>query len=336
MLRIILMILMVIGIILLIILGLILFLLISILAVPVRYRGQGSYHDSPEGILTCSWFLHILTARFRYDGDLEVQFRLFGFRLFKKKDYETDEELKELAEDGLEEGADAVRRQTEPLRDPKTGYSKDEELILSTQEVPNVPDKEPVVREQTEQRKTKRVRQAEANLSQPQSQTEKLAEKTGLWERLKSKARAFLTKLKKIAASLLAGYRKAADWKQKLVDFLTDEENQKTYRLIKQEAKRILRHLRPRRIEGQVAFGLEDPYMMGQVLSGLAFLYPYYGKTLTVLPDFEEHKLEGDIKLRGRIRIGTLLYSAGRLMLNKNFRTQLNKFMNRGGNVDGR
>lgn len=39
------------GFLLLAILGLIILLLMSVLLVPVRYRGQGSFYEKPEGVL---------------------------------------------------------------------------------------------------------------------------------------------------------------------------------------------------------------------------------------------------------------------------------------------
>ena len=49
---------------------------------------------------------------------------------------------------------------------------------------------------------------------------------------------------------------------------------------------RVLRHIFPRKLSGQVTFGVEDPYLMGQILSVAAFLYPVYGKKIDLTPDW--------------------------------------------------
>ena len=78
------MILKIIGIILLVILGLALFLLLTVLLVPVRYRGAGSWHEKPEGQIKVTWLLHILSVQASYLETLELSVRIFGIRILKK------------------------------------------------------------------------------------------------------------------------------------------------------------------------------------------------------------------------------------------------------------
>ena len=73
------------GFLLLAILGLIILLLMSVLLVPVRYRGQGSFYEKPEGVFRITWLLHLLSVRVSYYGEPEIQIRILGFRAFKDR-----------------------------------------------------------------------------------------------------------------------------------------------------------------------------------------------------------------------------------------------------------
>ena len=62
---------------------------------------------------------------------------------------------------------------------------------------------------------------------------------------------------------------------------------------------RVLRHIFPRKLSGQVTFGVEDPYLMGQILSVAAFLYPVYGKKIDLTPVMDANALDGELSFRG-------------------------------------
>ena len=51
--------------------------------------------------------------------------------------------------------------------------------------------------------------------------------------------------------------------------------------------------------------------------------YGVYARSFTLIPEFEEKILEGEVHIRGRIRAATVLWTAGRVFLNKNFRRLL-------------
>lgn len=60
--------------------------------------------------------------------------------------------------------------------------------------------------------------------------------------------------------------------------------------------------------------------MTGQVLTWISPFYGLYGRHLQICPDFLEPCLEGEWKLKGHIRLGTILLLAFRMLLDKNIR----------------
>lgn len=51
-----------------------------------------------------------------------------------------------------------------------------------------------------------------------------------------------------------------------------------------------------------------------------------YGRHVQVIPDFLEPCLEGELKLKGRIRLGTLLFLVFRMLQNKQIRLWVRKW----------
>ena len=105
--------------------------------------------------------------------------------------------------------------------------------------------------------------------------------------------------------------------KEKVTSFLTDDVHVEAFKIVKTELGILARHLRPRRIRGFVRFGFEDPYRTGQVLAGLSILYPFYGEHVEIYPDFEQKILEGDLYVKGHIRMVHLASLLWRLFFNR-------------------
>lgn len=108
--------------------------------------------------------------------------------------------------------------------------------------------------------------------------------------------------------------------KEKATSFLTDDIHVEAFRIVKREIGVLARHMRPRRIRGFVRFGFEDPYRTGQVLAGLSILYPFYGEHVEIYPDFEQKILEGDLYVKGHIRMVHLATLLWRLFFNRYIR----------------
>lgn len=125
----------------------------------------------------------------------------------------------------------------------------------------------------------------------------------------KRKKSSFADRIKRICEKL-SSLREAVE----------DEENQKAFRLLLSRVKYLLHHLRFRRFEGRLAFGFDDPAMMGRILGVLSLFYPLYGESFTVTPVFNHTVFEGEIALKGHVRLIHILIAAIQLMMNKKIR----------------
>ncbi|MDE7211608.1 MAG: hypothetical protein K2O03_09225, partial [Lachnospiraceae bacterium] len=100
-----------------------------------------------------------------------------------------------------------------------------------------------------------------------------------------------------------------------VLEFLRDEENKNGIKYAWKSILRLLKHVFPYKIEGELVFATGDPYSMGRALSVLGMLYPLYAKKLSLTADFEadSFRLDGRVQLKGRVRFGTVLWIAWKL-----------------------
>lgn len=108
--------------------------------------------------------------------------------------------------------------------------------------------------------------------------------------------------------------------KSKVVAFFQLEENKAGIKLGLFSIWRLLKHIAPTKAKGYIHFGSGDPATTGQALGAAAAFYGYYGKYVKVEPDFEEEVLEGELFIKGRIRLFNLLIIGIKLLRDENFK----------------
>ena len=305
------------GILLLVILGLLFLCLLAVLFVPIRYRGNGSYHSIKDfGVhLHIHWLLRAVSLRIAYENGLRYAVKLFGFRIFGSESEEKDTESGRVREGTQAADSDELefvnaQEKTED-DDLDTG-----ELILRAEAASEKTDAAIEKAEETarllEEAVKRRSAQREAEMSPavknadafPDVKEAGVSEAEGETHRAKNelksnpsqeKRESFLHRiiswfkqkwsaLRQSLSKLLTRINNLEHKRQSVLAFIENEENQKSFRLIKRQLMRVLRHIFPRKLSGQFTFGVEDPYLMGQILSVAAFLYPVYGKKIDLTP----------------------------------------------------
>lgn len=333
MLHIILLILKILGILLLVLLGIILAVLVLVLFVPIRYRMQGEYEKSPRGRAAVSWLFHLLSVRFVYDGQASLTVKVLGFRLFKEQgsrgdvdlDFEAGEdELVHMAEIG--EGEVLVDEEEYAPRKPEiqsepVGYDGSPKHTEAPKHTESGTFKKPV--NGTAGGKQENT----SEIPLPKGRLNRLAERLCcLLQKIKTW---IVNRFKNIAGSISAMSGRVAGLAkqyEKTRAFLENEENQKTFRLLLRQTKKFLVHLFSGKIKGRVRFGFDDPYYTGQVLTAVSPFYGFYAKSVSLEPVFDEAVLEGELEVKGRIRLATLIFIGLRMLANKNFRVLLKKW----------
>lgn len=148
-----------------------------------------------------------------------------------------------------------------------------------------------------------------SNEADQESETKSTSAAAEAPKKKKRKNSSFTDRIKRIC-EMLSSLRGAVE----------DEENQKAFRLLLSRVKYLLHHLRFRRFEGRLMFGFDDPAMMGRILGVLSLFYPLYGESFTITPAFDHMAFEGEIALKGHVRLIHILIAGIQLMMNKKIR----------------
>lgn len=286
------MILKVIGLVLLFLLLLLLLLLGLVLLVPIRYAGAGHKGEETTDYaahIDLSWLLHMVQLHAGITpAGLVYYFRILWFRPIDSRPSDTPPaNVSDEASSRSEEvTADSIelKSSTEPVVPT--------EEKLTSEDVPGSDETE----------------DTSADIDQ-ESKTKGTATTAEAPKKKKRKKSSFADRIKRIC-------EKASS----LRETVEDEENHKAVRLLISRVKYLLHHLRFRKFEGRLAFGFEDPATVGRILAVLSLFYPLYGERFTITPVFDHTLFEGEITLKGHVRLIHILIAGIQLMMNKKIR----------------
>lgn len=299
----------VIGLVLLFLLLLILLLLGLILLVPFRYAGAGHKGEEKSDYaahVDVSWLLHSVQLHVGLTpAGLTYYLRILCFHPMDSRPPDTppanasdetssqDEEEPSTEDTAANVSSETSSRSDETVSlDDVVVYSSDE---ISTESEENTPSDE--------------ADDASADETDQESEAKSTSATSEAPKKKKRKKTSFADRIKRICEKI-SSLREAVE----------DEENQKAFRLLISRMKYLLHHLRFRRFEGRLAFGFDDPAMMGRILGVLSLFYPLYGESFTITPVFDHTVFEGEITLKGHVRLIHILIAAIQLMMNKKIR----------------
>ncbi len=336
----------VIGLTLLFLLLLVLVLLLLILYLPVTYQAAGRKEEIPPGESDQLRYLSLDAKAGAFLSALRVQFqfrekqsrlivRLFGFTLL-----DTGEEKGEPPEERDTGKIDAAKERTQREQGPPEQKSavqgkpeeKREKTLTETQ----------ASKTSTEERKTAKKKKPEESKRQTaaslQGQQESAPEKQKKERRIPNLTKIVLDFLEKVTdlpqtvydkieQAALALERKEETLCEKLsallekgraiLSFLQLQDTKKILRLAGRRLKKLLKHILPRKADGNVSFGTGDPESTGKMLGALAVIYPRLPYEVKITPDFEDERFEFDITVHGHVMLGVILWQFVALLVRR-------------------
>lgn len=138
----------------------------------------------------------------------------------------------------------------------------------------------------------------------------------------------FPGKISKIKYTILKIYGKIKDIWEHLSYYagvLREDNTVALWKHVRQRLGKILRAIRPRRINGSLVFGTGAPDTTGYLFGVYGMLSPLLHYSLCVTPDFTQQILEGNIDISGRITLWTLTWNGLKLFLDKKLRLFIQK-----------
>lgn len=299
MLGILLKILQIIGIIFLSILALLILLVLLALFVPVRYKIEGENgKDGLKFTVRLHYLLHLVRGRYDYPEPAEFKMKALWFTVYPHEDRQDKKRTKK----------DSASKNAEPQK---------AELQKAEPESEEPEKAEPKERKAEDRKKV----QSDKQLPQPQKHKCKKKKKTFgekiiyTWKHICDKIKHIVDGIKKFFLNI-----------RHYIEILQMEETKAALALCMGEVKRLLKAICPRKIMLDARVGLGSPDKTGYLCGVIGILYPYFGKHIYIVPDFEEFIFEGTFCLKGRLRMATVLRVAWRVYKDKNIRLLLQQF----------
>lgn len=326
MLQVILTILKIIGITLLIILGIIVSLVLIILLVPIRYRFWGDKDDN-NGLLSLklniSFLLHIFSVWVIYKDKMDIKIKVFGINirsLLNKRKNKTSKENEDRAGDIEAKAVEDVKKEeTKETADYTIDWNEPEEDRLDnkidylTNDIVdvNANDEDTLSSEDIEQNLEVSFREKiDIFLTKIFEFIINIPEKVfDFLDSFEDKIDEGIIRLDKVIAKI--------NYYDKL---LNDRRNKRAFEEGIREVKYITRHLIPKRIEGTIGLGFEDPATLGSVLMYIGMFSPILPNKVSYIPYYDEDRIDGNITIRGRFSLIIFIITAFRLYFNKDVR----------------
>jgi len=300
----------IIGILIVVLLAILLLLILVILFIPFRYRLNG-IRDSEnlQGKLKISWLLHLFSVNILYeDGEINVLLRILGIpkKLYlapqKKKRWifgkkivakKTTEEKMVIDTSPPNEIAQEVKKEI-PSKLQSNMQSKAQKTVQS-----NIQSKIQSKGKKWWQKKIPKAKGIKRFLEKCKD----------LWKRGKRKIESLKKKIKSINDGIYLLKEK--------IELLGSDMTKNTWKRYKKHLCYLWRHLGPRKIQGYLKLGFEDPALTGITTGVIYLLLPQKCNRISVQPEFEQIICEGELTITGRIRIIHLAKVALQVFLDK-------------------
>lgn len=314
MLTIILKILGILGILLLALLSVVVTILLLVLFVPVAYSVRVDrrkvcegepLQDEPEVLpeeyllrvaAKADWLLGFLRVQFFYPEPKSVTVKVLFFKIF--------DSLKE-AEEEERQTTRSETSKTKKSKSKKAAPAKSKEIAIGADEAKTTESKT------VEGKKTKST-----NLESPEKDSAKQKEnnpKRNPLEKIQYTFQKICDKIKEICGKIQEARNRTEYYKE----ILSSEDTKELLNHAFMRLGKILKSIRPRKLQADMRFGTGAPDTTGYVFGMYGILCSYLGKNVILTPDFERAVLTGELYAAGHITIFTLLWHILWLILDK-------------------
>ncbi len=96
--------------------------------------------------------------------------------------------------------------------------------------------------------------------------------------------------------------------------------------LTKKHLIKILKNILPRKIDIDISYGLDDPATTADIMSKYGMLYPWIGDKIRLNPYFDKKLVEGTVRIKGKITLFGIIYSAAVVYFNKDVKKVIKRF----------
>lgn len=320
-----------------IILGLVLLVLLLLLFCPVRYQAEGvkeaGSFRTASGRAKVSWLFGGISFSLGIrNGQTEMDFRLFGIPVLKILKKLSARKNKKKSDPDMDDNSES-REFDEEVTGHDAQIEREDRNFPELSLDETKPDQEEA---EALQASWPEMEAGEENLADPDAEKERKWQQTA--EKLKTMFFNLGNKARKIWDKIKAVYQRIMKIPQDLENlsrkkdalcdkidwwkaFIGHPRTQNALALVKNKVFRLLRHVFPTRVEGELVFDCTDPSITGSVLAVLGMTIPLHRNCIRVTPLFENRNvLYGNAKLKGRVYGVMLVKTAIELYFDKNIK----------------
>ena len=314
------------GILILAILGIILAVVLLVLLVPIRYGADVSFDGKPNGKISVSWLLRMISVQVQYDGKIRAIVKLLWIHLFDKTVWPSEEE-ENLTDEAEEFDEFAEEEILSEIQKPAAEPVKE-----STEDISKQSKQDSFVKPTSESNESAKKQKAAVKKEVPKETAAETGEeipKKTFSEKIQEFMERIIKKITDVVHTISNKKQVISSKIDQAMTFVRNEANQNTFKLILRQIRRFFKHILPRKLTGHIRFGFDDPYTTGQILTYISPFYGVYAKQFTIEPVFGEKVMEGEVHLKGRIRLGSLIWIAVRILFDKNFRKLIKSLLSK-------
>lgn len=302
------------------VLGLAVLVLLLLLFCPVRYSAEAlketSSFKETEAAVRVSWLFGGISFTFRrIQGKNTQKLCVFGIPVLSLLQKRKQKKAAAGKVQTAEKSSLSEQPTEKPL--PETKISLPEtELSMPEEKKANLSSGSDAVEEE----KTLEPETSDFYESEEKIQAEKKNKISVILDKLKEimdKLAQLPSMLGKIPLTIRRIYDKI-DWYRQ---FFEHPRTKEAVNLVLDRSKKLLHHIFPKKIRGQVTFGSEDPSITGTALAVLGMTMPFHKNRVEIVPVFDNQNiLEGNIKIKGRIYGFVPVKMLAELYFNKNIK----------------
>ena len=326
MVHILLMILKIIGILLLVILG----LLLLTLLLPVTYKVKGSFNQKQYNVkLSFGWLFHLIHFGLNTNNlNTKIRFRLFGIPINILNIKSGGEQKK-----SKDKKRRSKNKETEIKKDRAYNIKADDKSDMA-----NALEQEENISYKREEENYNKKNKNPDNTNKQEEKNEDLKNNyrssikdlfcrlKNFWIRIKDFIFKTIQKIKNALKDIKGAYNKYLEIKK----FVTSNTTKEAYRFGKKYILKLIKHIFPRKIKANIHYGFGEPDITGKSLGYIAMTAGAFNvnmKKISIEPDFDKKVIEGNIKMKGHITAGVLLYYALRIYFKKEIHYIIKKFI---------
>lgn len=351
------------GIILLSVLALVLLLIILILFVPIRYKadavlkesdptdGTSNMLENLHAKASFSWLLHLVRGGISYPESKEFKIKVLCFTVFSPKKNK-DEDLSDESDEDYEEDtfepqetkyAETLEKEEGFEARADNNYSADTENEAGKEDSKSISDDNSDTDNKDISDESNDCVSKDVSDSHNQPDSSDASDEDNEYDEFDDgddNGRSFFEFIGDVFNTIYKIIKIPQDVFKKIQyttsriyakinmvkNTLSNDIFKRAFEVTKKQIIKVIKMIIPKKFHADFIVGMDDPTVTADILAAYGVMYPVIVNKVFIAPDFERRILAGEVHLKGRITVFTILWACVILYFNKDVRKTYRRF----------